>query len=236
MPNFPFPKSAYYGYIGWAYAVAYWLKRRRFLGAAVGNWITFLALAFVFYVWVQGLGKTALILAILLFAFIQITFWRTARAGYNKFVVDETAVLPPPEASPPLPVYQRMPLWASGIFSVGDFEEHRLLYPAKYWHVPFGEHVIMVGNMPGNYRYQFFKTGTLQVVEPGWLIYGGRSRRTLAVTFLVAFGPSFKKPAPVTLWGDEQDPIPSKRRTIYFTLDDEVNFHAVWRTISQILP
>ena len=108
-------------------------------------------------------------------------WWRAGEA--------ETAV-PPPNTTSTLAPHEKVQVRASGRYAVTDKSETLLLIkPAHYWHVPLGDHIVMVEHQPQNFLYQFFNAKTLQKVESGWILFGKTPLSTLAITFLENWGP-----------------------------------------------
>jgi len=209
-----------YRYLGLAYAFTYWTSHKTFLGATFQGWIKFLtivlllaALIFRWGVWV--IGGTAVFLL-----WVYFSYWRAKKAGYSKFVPDETGQISP-DNSAALAPYQRESLWATGVYHVTAFNKFLLLRPAEYWQVPLGGHVVMVEHKREKYLYQFFNAHTLQAMQKGWLIFGLRPLETLAVTFVSAWLEDGKTP---------------EARTIYFSFADVSAQTAVWHTIAKDLP
>lgn len=215
MPDLPFGRRLFYRYLGLAYAFTYWTGHKSFLGATFRGWIKFLALvllvtALLFRWGVWAIGGTAVLLI-----WIHFSYWRAQKAGYSKFVPDESGSFPPDEAAG-LPPYQRTSLWATGVYYVTEFSKAVLLRPAEYWQAPLGQHIVMVEHRKQKYIYQFFDARTLQQVQKGWLIFGARPLNSLAVTFISAWV------------GDEDAPVVE---TIYFSFADVAGQTAVWQTI-----
>ncbi|HEX6384117.1 MAG TPA: hypothetical protein VF177_05555 [Anaerolineae bacterium] len=232
MHELSFPKKAYFGYLGRVYVFAYLTTRRRFLGIRLSTLITWLTTGLVIVAWLLDWGSIAVVITLVLAIWVRWIYWRARRAGYSRFVPDETAVIPTAELSP-LPANQRVHLRATGTFCLSDREEYVLLRPAEYWQVPLGEHIVMVQSGPERFLYQFFNASTLQEVQRGWLVFGSRPLNTLAVTFLGKWGPSYSEygKAFYVGGGGENSNANLKKSTIYFTFPDGANQDAVWHTI-----
>ena len=233
MENLPFSKHLYFSYIGRLYAFAYFSQRRRFLGAAQSGWLRF----FVFWLFVASLvlqwGWALSILTFLLWVYVGFVYRRAKKEGYNKFIVDDTAVLPP-ETIQPLAANEKIPVRASGRYAVTTKADTVLLVkPAHYWHVPLGDHIVMVEYKPKNFLYQFFDARTLQKIEAGWILFGKEPIRTLAITFLESWGPDHSNNAIAYFVGGgaNDDLSRLKSRTIYFSFEDPDEQNKVWATL-----
>ena len=208
------------------------MRYRSFLGFSVRTWLIFLSLGLIFFVANQGWGIVITLLIIGLALLVQAAFWSSARAGYNKFVPDENDILPANEELQPLPVNQKVTVRATGVFSLTGRENFVLLRrPTTYWHVPLGDHILMVEQLSGSYLYQFFNGRTLQSVQNGWLIFGRQPRRALAITFLVTFGPNYNDPTLLYIVGSGDGAASPKPRTIYLSFDNEDEHRVVWHTL-----
>jgi hypothetical protein len=162
---------------------------------------------------------------------IFIAYAIAGRLGYKRFVaapamaLDEDFAVPKDE--------HRVPLRATGIFSVQDYEGYVLEHPAEYWRVPLGQHVFMVQQQPGRFLYQIVEPDHIKAIEPGYLLFGKKPQKALALHFLVSWGPDFvDEPRLRYVATDEpQGRAPTEERTIYFTFDHEADRHAVWKSL-----
>ncbi|MCA9961725.1 MAG: hypothetical protein KC443_21950 [Anaerolineales bacterium] len=232
MDHFSPWQQLYFNYLGRVYALTFWAKMRNFLGMRVRSWVILLSAALGLYLATRPGTFLLVILGILIPAFFIFSFWRAQKAGYNKFVPDAQDALPETEALRPLLPNERVKLRATGVFSLVNREDFVLFRrPSEYWHVPLGEHIVMVEQLPGHFLYQFFNATTLQKVQNGWLIFGAKPQRALAVTFLVSFGPEYNDPTLFYFVGKGDGAAAPKPRTIYFSFDSEEAHHAVWHTI-----
>jgi hypothetical protein len=208
----------------------YWARRRSLLGLSVSAWLILVPL-FIFFAgvllrWPQPWKLVWLGLAL----FLVLAFVLAGRAGYKRFVgdpqldLDDEFVAPADE--------QRVPLRATGIFSVREFENYVVEHPAEYWRVPLGQHVVMVQNGPGSFLYQIIEPDHIQEVQPGYLMFGRQPQSALALRFTVSWGPEF---AEEPRFYELNDPPPRKKateeRTVYFTFDHDADRHAVWRSL-----
>ncbi|HQF71671.1 MAG TPA: hypothetical protein PLH39_10375 [Promineifilum sp.] len=214
-----------YAYLSRMYALMYFLSRRPFLSALV-RW---LPLAALFIGWLQGWPPAALLVVALVAVWINYSLWRARRDNYNRFVADARPLGDaPPE--PPLPPNQRLEVLATGLFSVSGRESRLFLRPARYWHVPLGDHIIMAEEEPGKYLYQFFSATTLQELREGLLLYGTQPTPALAVSFLARWGPEHTRFCQVYELGQDEGP-PPKRITVYLTSADENTRRLIRETI-----
>ncbi len=233
MHNLSLPKQLYYVYLGWAFAIAYRTTRQQFLGYAISSWLKFFAV--MLFLAALGLrwGQPAITLTLLLVIWIYFSYWRAARQGYNRFVPDDTAVLPANTSA--LPPGRRVPLYATGIFAVIDREQAVLLRPAEYWLSGNGEHGIMVNEHSKKYLYQFFRAETLLSVQAGWMIFGRKPLRSLALTFIPTWGPTNADDVVTYMvGGGVNENYKGKGRTIYFAFEDTAVEHQVWQTLKQV--
>lgn len=230
MQKLSFLKKMYFAYLGRVYAFAYVTSRRGILGMKFSTLLKWMTTGLVIAAWVLNWGSAAIGVTLLLALWVRWLYWRAGRAGYSKFIADETATIPTAELNP-LPANERVQLRATGTFSLSDREEYVLLRPAEYWQVPLGEHIVMVRSEPGRFLYQFFNAGTLQEIQRGWLIFGSRPLDTLAVTFLGKWGPSHSEYGRAFYVGSENSHSNLKKNTIYFTFQDGAAQNAVWHTI-----
>lgn len=215
------------------YAFMYWSKGRSFLGFALSTWIRLLPFAlFAFGVlsaW--PLPLSLFFLALSLFFFLLYAIGR--RAGYKRFVPEPKMALDDEFATPSKE--QRVPLRATGVFSVQDREDYVLERPAAYWRVPRGQHVFMVEERPGRYLYQIIDPRHVQVVEPGYLLFGRGPQKALALRFIVSWGPQFGT-EPVYYYTESEPEAPGASkdsRTVYFTFDHDADRYAVWKSLLQ---
>ncbi|MCL4264986.1 MAG: hypothetical protein KJ069_17330 [Anaerolineae bacterium] len=233
MQNISLFKRLYYAYLGWAFAMTYRTTRRQFLGYAISSWLKFVAVMLFLGALVLRWGQLAITLALLLVIWVYFSYWRAARQGYNRFVVDTTAV--PPADTPSLPPGQRVSLYATGVFAVVDREQSVLLRPAEYWLSSNGEHGVIVNEYDKKYLYQFFRAETLQAVRAGWMIFGRRPLRALAITFLPTWGPDHADDVVTyVVGGGVKENNKGKGRTIYFAFEDTAVEDQVWQTLKNV--
>ena len=224
----------YLTYLGRMYAFTFRTKVRRILGISVGSWLQFIVLVLLFVAWVSGMVELVLVLLAVVFLWLRFSYWRAARSGYNKFMVDKTAVSPTADFEPLKPD-ERVKLRASGLFALSSRETAVLLRPAEYWKAPLGDHTIMVEQGNDKFLYQFFNRATLEKVEAGWLIFGREPMRALSVTFCTKWGPTFTDFAQMYYVRGDNDEPPCQRRNITFTFASDREHAAVWHNILQDL-
>ncbi len=233
MENLPATKHLYYSYLGRLYAFAYFSQRRTFLGMTHSGWLRFLVFALFVASLILRWGWAASIVTFLLWVYVGFLYRRAKKEGYNKFVVDKTAVLPP-ESTQPLTSNEKAVVRASGRFAVVNKTDTVLLQkPSTYWHVPLGDHIVMVEYRPENFLYQFFNAKTLQKIEAGWILFGKEPLSTLAITFLEVWGPEHDNNAlAYYVGGGANDDLSRLRpRTIYFSFEDPGIQNKVWATL-----
>lgn len=231
MANLSPLKRLYYTYLGYFYWFAYQTSKPRIFGLRPRTLILLLPIAALIYGWLARWDSLIMLLLALLLLALLLTYWRTGRAGYFRFVPAAEQALPEGRLES-LPPNARTPLRATGSFSVSSREEKVLLQPAEYWQVPLGDHVLMVRETADRFLYQFFKAETLQTVRQGWLLHGPRPQRALAVSFLSSWGPEFDIGNRFYLM-ETADEQPKKQRTVYLSFDDERHERLVWHNIVQ---
>lgn len=217
------------------YAFMYLTRRRTLLGVTLATWMVLLLLLFALWAfmlrWPALISQVALLGALAL----MVGYWVAGRKGYTRFVSDEEMALDPEFASPR--DESRVPLRATGIFSVRDYERYVLQESAEYWRVPMGHHVIMVQNSPGQYLYQIVEPQHIRDITPGYLLYGRHAQKALALHFLVSWSPEMAR-EPSYFPGAPQEPVPGpgEQRTIYFTFEHDADRFAVWRSLLESRP
>ena len=93
----------------------------------------------------------------------------------------------------------------------------------------------MVEEWPGRYLYQIVDPRHVQLVRPGYLLFGSRPQPALALRFVVSWGPQF---ATEPRYHDHAPTPPApaqsgQMRTVYFTFDHDADRHAVWKSLLQ---
>lgn len=214
------------------YAFMYWARRRPLLGLSVSAWLVLLPL-FIFFAgvllrWPQPWKLVWLGVAL----FLVLAFALAGRAGYKRFVGDPQVDLDDEFAAPA--DEQRVPLRATGIFSVQNFENYVVEHPAEYWRVPLGQHVVMVQNGPDSFLYQIIEPQHIREVQPGYLIFGREPQTALALRFTVSWGPEFaEEPRFYELNDAPLRKEATEERVVYFTFDHDADRYAVWRSLLQ---
>ncbi len=222
-------RRAYYAYLSRMYALMYGLSRRSFLGVRLATWLRWLPLLALLVGWVRGWPAAAMVGLALLAGWLNYSLWRARRDNYNRFVARGGPPGDAPE-EPPLPPNRRLDVLATGLFSVSGRENRLLLRPAKYWHVPLGDHIVMAEEEPGKYLYQFFTAASLQELREGLLLYGHQPTPALAVSFLARWGPEHTRFGQVYELGKEEGP-PPKRITVYLSAADDDTRRLIRQTI-----
>ena len=223
-------RRLYLGYLSRAYALMNGLNRRSFLGVRLKSLARWLPILLFLFGWWRNWPAGALALLLLLVVWINYSLWRARRDNYMRFV-PAGGPLPQDNGLVSLPPNQKVPVRATGLFSVSGRENNLLLAPATYWRVPLGEHVLMVEEQPGKYLYQFFGARNLQNIQPGWLLYGAKPIESLAVSFLAQWGPEYTRFGQVYETGDTSDLPSPKRVTVYLSTDDDEIRRSIWQTI-----
>lgn len=223
-------RRAYYGYLGRAYALTYAINQRIFLGVRLVTLVRWLPIFILIYGWIRRWPIEILVTFLLLIIWINYSLWRAKRDNYSRFISDDSSLMDSNKLNP-LPHNQKIPVEATGLFSVSGRENTLLLRPAEYWSVPLGEHVVMVEEQPGKYLYQFFSAQSLQEIRSGWLLFGPHPIKTLAVTFLARWGPEYTKFGQVYEDGDDRNSPPPKRVTIYISTTEAEIRRSIWHSI-----
>ncbi len=229
MENISLPKRIFYRYLGAMYWLIHWTDTRRVLGIRASSLIRLFSLALPILAWIQRWNRTGLILALLFFLWIQFSYWRGRRAGYYRFVGKDVDLLSSGEINP-LQTNKHIPVCATGIFSLKNWESNVVFRPAEYWQVPMGDHAIMVQHEPGRYLYQFISVKLMQNLRRGWLLFGSQPSPALSISFLSTWGPEFSDEN-FSLLGRDQDKPVEKLRTIYLSFENEAYEDAVWHNL-----
>ena len=220
---------AYYAYLSRMYALAHGLNRRSLLGIRLSVLVRWLPIVALLMGWVMAWPSGVMIAILLITLWVNYSLWRAKRDNYNRFVPNRATGANAPEPVT-LPPNERLPILATGLFSVSGRESRLLLRPATYWRVPLGDHVVMAEEEPGKFLYQFFDARSLQELREGLLLFGPLPRATLAVSFLARWGPEF------TRFGQQHesghDDLPTPRRvTVYLSAEDDATRRLVRDTI-----
>lgn len=220
-----------YGYLSRMNAFAYAAANRSLLGMRLSRWLMLGLAALLLAGWVRQWPVVVLAALLLVLIWLAFSFWRARRSNYIRFVAAADA-LPSDDltgSAGTLAPNQRVPLQATGVFSVSSRDVAVLQKPGHYWQVPLGDHIVMVEERPGKFAYQFFNAANLQGARRGWLLFGPRPLECLAVSFMSAWGPEYTK---FQQYDDgKPSPTPPKARTIYLGFESGESLQAVWRTI-----
>lgn len=223
-------RRVYFSYLSRAYAVMYTIYTRSFLGFRLSTLARWVPVVVLLIAWVARWPIPVIILLALLVVWINYSLWKANRDNFNRFVPDTSSRIES-DGLQPLAANQSVSIRATGLFSVSGRDRKLLLSPASYWRVPLGEHVIMAEEMPGKFLYQFFRAETLQMIQPGWLLFGPQPLETLAITFLGRWGPEYTRFGQLYEDGDSSRLPPPKRVTVYLSSADAQTRLVVWQTI-----
>ncbi len=216
--------------IGSLYALLYYTDQKRILGFAIAGWLKNLPWIFALFAWPFGLDPVWILAGIALAIFIRFLFWRGKRAGYIRFVSEEDRQLSPGTES--TSVNQKVPVRASGTFSVKSWEKYVRQHPAEYWRVGMGDHALIVNYSSGRFLYQFIQPSGLEMVIPGKLCSGRKSEPTLEITYLSSWGPESTEIS-FNFFAREDDNKPAKsRRKIYLAFDSLEQRGRVWKSLT----
>lgn len=222
-------KRLYYRYLGVMYWLIHWTDAHRILGIRASSLIRLFSLGVPILAWIQGWDRPVLIITALFFLWIQFSFWRGRRSGYYRFVGEKVKLLSESEIRP-LHTNKHIPVCASGVFSLKDWESNVVFRPAEYWQVPLGDHAFMVEHEPGRFLYQFVDAKFMQDLKKGWLLFGTQPRPALLISFLSTWGPEFNEDEFSFRSKNKNKPI-EKQRTIYLSFDDKEIEEAVWQNL-----
>ncbi len=227
MDNISLPKRIIYRYLGTMYWLIHWTITHNVLGLRVSSLIRLVSLALLILVWIQRWNRAGLILALLFFLWIQFSYWRGKRTGYFRFVGEDVDLLSSGEINP-LEKNKQIPVCATGIFSLKNWESNVVFRPAQYWQVPLGDHAVMVELEPGRYLYQFISPELMQNLQRGWLLFGSQPNPAISISFLSTWGPEFSDENFSRLGKDK--PL-EKLRTIYLSFENKAYEEAVWHNV-----
>jgi len=224
-------QRAYYAYLGRALAFTYFSERSGFLGASWAGWLRFLPVLLSVLALILRWGWGWVIFFFCCWLFIRFSYWRARKMGYNTFVPDPAGSKPEPDQTP-IDTNEKIAARASGDFALSGRMETVLLRPSEYWHVPSGDHIIMVARASEQFLYQFFTPWTLQFVQKGWILFGEEPLETLAVTFLETWGPDHNNNAlQYFVGGGQTDMVKLKPRTVYLTFEQPEALQRTWTTM-----
>lgn len=222
-------KRIYYRYIGIMYWLIHWADTHRILGIRTSSFIRILTLIIPILVWIQGWGLPLIALSVIFLIWVQFSYWRSRRQGYFRFVGSETELLAVEDIRP-LQKEEHIPVCATGVFSVKDWEKNVIFKPAEYWQLPLGDHALMVEHEPGRFLYQFIKGSLMQDLQVGWLLFGTQPNPALSITFLSSWGPEFNEDD-FSLWGNTKRKEIKKQRTVFLSFDKKEYEEAVWQNL-----
>ncbi len=227
MENINFAKRIFYRYLGAMYSLIHWTDTHKVLGLRASSLIRLFSATLPILAWIQRWNRVGLILALLFFFWIQFSYWRGRRSGYYRFIAENVELLSTSKSTP-LQTNKHIPVCATGIFSLKDWESNVIFRPAEYWQVALGDHAFMVQHEPGRYLYQFISAKLMQDLQKGWLLFGSQPSPALAITFLSTWGPEFSDDN-FSLLGKDK-PV-EKLRTIYLSFDNKEHEEAVWNNL-----
>jgi hypothetical protein len=212
------------------FAFLYQSRQRQLLGVSWRTWLVILSLVLAFIGLVQGWPAALTVVLLVLGPLLLVLYYVAGRAGYKRFVPDAQMALD--DAYPAPRNEHRIPLRATGLFSVHDREDYVLARPAEYWRVPLGQHVFMVQQVPGRFLYQIINPQHVKGVQPGYLYAGRGSQKALAVHFRSSWGPQFvDEPSYQYVGEDDEPPANTIPRTVYLTFESDADRHTVWKSL-----
>lgn len=221
-------QRVYYTYLARMYAFTYSASNRSVLGMTIRAWIVLAGLVLLAAGWIMRWPLWLLALIALILLWLVVSFWLARRSNYTRFVASDEELMAAADLTAVAP-NTKVPVQATGAFSVSGYGRNVLFRPAQYWQVPLGDHIVMVEDRPNKFLYQFFNASSLQSVASGWLLFGGEPEPAMSVSFLSKWGPEYTK---FQAYDDGQDsPLPAKQVTIYLTFASEADYHNVWHTV-----
>ncbi len=229
MQNVSFFKRTIYYYLGVMLRIIHWTDTHKILGIRLSSLIRLISLLLPIAIWIGQWDRMFIIIGVVIFLWVQVTYWRARKMGYYRFVADSSDIMASGEVAP-LRKKNHIDVFASGTFSLKDWEKNVVLKPAQYWQVPLGDHAVMVEHEPGRYLYQFFSANTMQEIKCGWLLYGSHPRPALSVSFFSSWGPEFNDDT-VSLLRRNNNSSPRKSRVIYLSFESDDQEKAVWQNL-----
>lgn len=211
------------------YAFMHWSNTRRFLAFSASTWLRALPFVLFFFGFFRGWPLSLTFFWLLLGVALVIVYLWGRRIGYKRFVPDTSLALN--ETMSLLDQDERVPVRATGVFSLKEEEDYVLEHDARYWRVPFGDHVVMVEYQPGRYAYQIIEQENVHKVQPGYFLFGRRPKKALALRFTVTWGPDFAEEEAYDASPSANGTDPKEDRTIYFTFNDVADLQLVWRSL-----
>ncbi len=211
------------------FALMYISRLRRFLGVSWAGWLQIIPLLLFLVALILQWPLWLTLLWLLLFLAVLIGYALVRRLGYQRFLPDDSRKLQ--SSTTLMPADRRVPLRATGVFSLNDREDYVLQHHAEYWRIPLGKHVFMVQHRAGKFLYQVITPENILAVQPGLLLFGANPQRALALTFLVTWGPEYSE-YKFYYVGTDNAPAPTLKRTVYLTFGDEETLQQVWRSLA----
>jgi hypothetical protein len=214
---------------GLVYAILHATVRHTFIGATIRGWLINLPLLVALFLVLTGEPIGRIIVIVVAALLLRLLYWKARRDGYVRFLDEETPH--PGEGVTVVGESEKVPVKATGVFSVKDWQEYILAGAAEYWRVPMGDHAVMVNYAPGRFMYQFIRLGSIEQIQAGLLFHSRQPQKALAITFLTSWGPESEDPnfmfyAP----SDESDPA-RKQRKMFLAFEDMAARDSVWLSL-----
>lgn len=230
MNEFPLLARLYYRAVGLVSSLTYWTDKKRVLGISIAFIIKLLLFLFLIAGLIGRWGAIPSIIILTVFLFIQFSYWRSRRRGYYRFISRRTP-LNKQKPAKLLAKNERIPILATGVFSVLDYEKTLLFQPGKYWQAPLGDHGVIIEHKPGKFLYQFFRSATMENLRCGWLLHGLHPVPAVAISFLSTWGPEFHEMR-FDILGRVKEKPPEKIREIYLSFASNADELTVWQNLS----
>jgi hypothetical protein len=215
---------------GAVYAFLHATAHKVFIGPTIKGWLLVGPLFVALFLVLTGQSIVLAIGIVIATLILRAFYWKAGRDGYVHFIPE--TVQQPADGTTAVADNQKVPIKASGIFSVKDWEEYVLARPAEYWRVPMGDHAIMVQQAPGRFLYQFLRRGAIEAIEAGSLWHGRQQHSALAITFLSSWGPESEDPSFMFYAPSDEGNPALKQRQMYLAFEDTLTRDSVWHKLS----
>lgn len=217
--------------IGIVFQFSYRLHRHRWLGWSLARWLGLLLLAtglWTVFRYRSQLG-TIIALGALFLAYLALMIW-TDRQGYVRFhaLADAQSMLHDVAPAPSLAPQEKVPLRASGWFTVEGADQYLVDVEADFETTGIREHIVLGRIQPSRFLlfghwpkhevgwwYIFFKPAMIRRMRLGHLYFGSRLRPALQVRYI----------------SDAE-----KERLVHFTFDDPSALRRVWDDLLRDVP
>lgn len=225
-PEQPLPEKS--NWRGRVYGFAFYTDLTYWLGLRRSTWLRLTAVGLFVLTLVLRLPLWLIVPTAVIMVALFAMYFVARRSGYVAFEVLHTAVAPEPTTT--LRKDEKVPVYATGLFSVMERERYLLQKKADYWHYPLGEHAIMVEEAPGRYLYQFVSASRIIHVKAGYLYLGEAHYPGLEIRYRTDWAPDLVSNSTQFYVGGgvPDDNLP--KRTIYLTFQTHEDWQRVWHS------